>query len=167
MNMLYIEDLVEKLDCTGSMSYYYRMPDKDLTSGLVNVRNDYEVMGMLKFLNRNRHIDFYLEHYPKTQPSSILIDDIDELFGGQDEFHRYMDVVEAQFQKDGSGEAELEQGKGVAEVDDLFDSGYDEGSRTESTDLEIWRTMRIVKLMKVKMTCHLKLMRIAMWSGVV
>ncbi|GMP97844.1 hypothetical protein CsSME_00045947 [Camellia sinensis var. sinensis] len=95
MSMLYIEDLVEKLDRIGSMSYYYRMPDKDLTSGLVNVRNDNEVMGMLKFLNRNRQIDFYLEHYPKSQPSSILIDDIDELFGGQDEFHRYMDVVEA------------------------------------------------------------------------
>ncbi|CAL5356638.1 unnamed protein product [Camellia sinensis] len=143
MSMLYIEDLVEKLDRIGSMPYYYRMPDKDLTSGLVNVRNDNEVMGMLKFLNRNRQIDFYLEHYPKTQPSSILIDDIDELFGGQDEFHRYMYVVEAQFQKNGGGEAELEQGKGVAEVNDLFDSGYDEGSQTESTDLEDYEDSEI------------------------
>ncbi|KAI8029343.1 Casein kinase 1 [Camellia lanceoleosa] len=90
------------------MSYYYRMPDKDLTSGLVN--------------------------YPITQPGSILIDDIDELFGGEDEFHRYMDVVEAQFQKDSGGEAELEQGKGVAEVDDLFDSGYDEENEDKDED---------------------------------
>ncbi|KAI7993637.1 hypothetical protein LOK49_LG11G00488 [Camellia lanceoleosa] len=110
MSMLYIGDLVEKLNCTGSMSYYYMMQGMDFSSRLVNVRNDNEVMGMLKLLNTTRRIDFYLEHHPETQPSSVVIDDIDELFG---------------------------------EVEEEKVGGYDEGSKTEFTDLEDYEDSEI------------------------
>ncbi|KAI8032750.1 hypothetical protein LOK49_LG01G03270 [Camellia lanceoleosa] len=135
MSMLYIEDLVEKLDYTGSMSYYYRMLDKDLTSGLVNVKNDNEIMGMLKFLNRSSQIESIdLEEY---EDSEIDENEDDMLFETHVELGGLMRdnvIDEAQVEEMWEHESASDEPKSI----DLSTEGEDNGKKKEnSSQVEI------------------------------
>ncbi|XP_028125572.1 uncharacterized protein LOC114322469 [Camellia sinensis] len=67
MRLTEIGDMAQKFGYTEFISYHYRVIGRDLNYGLRPLRNDSDVMDMVKWVHVSRKIEVYLEHIPDDQ----------------------------------------------------------------------------------------------------